>query len=783
MKMIQRQLITLLRRSLQVHIILICVVSIPYMALAIEPISTIGQQLPEKHAFLSNDEILRVVQTHIQIVDANTGEIVDQFGNLTDSCYVAFSPSAQHAAILRPLLNTNEDTVQIWDVNTREKISEWKYVSDVSSNAVFSPTMPLLAIYAKDGFHLWNWQTGQLIGTMRGERRPKEFCYIRENGKTCGGGSQDTLAFTPDGKHIIVASRRPDIELWNVETRELEGHFEGHKGNWIEGVAISPDGIHMASFDRGPGIVYLWDMESLQLLWKGQSGTGMVSDLAFSQDSQHLYVATKTGILRKFGHNNPHEGWDDKVRVWDVKSRQQIDAFGTEAFRMLQTMTLSPDGKKVLLYYQDGEVLWDIEKKQQHYVWADFVRYWWYSDDGLSPDGKTFASISSHVIKTWDVASQQLRLLVSAEGHLFRGFAISPDSQQLAVGKELNRWVELRDLHTGEVEKLIPHSLSYVEKIAFGTSGRWLAVSDDWDELAILDINNPGKPQVLHTQVKHLPTLNYGAFGFSENDLYFAASGRTIQNDNQDWILLWKREGDTFVFQYALPGQGLGATPAFTTSEDGSTVLASPWREIQIWELLPDTLQLLTTLPGDGPVQFSPDGRYLFANQDGHLQIWDWQTSRPIKHASYPEYISLSGDGSVLVSYQVEGQYQTWDTKNLLSLLPYSVEPRGKKFVTLGQVKRNQLLQNFPNPFNPETWIPFRLSDNSHVTIRIYTLTGKLIRSLSPGFKTAGDYSSQSNAVHWDGCNDKGEPVSSGIYLYTIKAGDFSATRKMLIRK
>ena len=103
--------------------------------------------------------------------------------------------------------------------------------------------------------------------------------------------------------------------------------------------------------------------------------------------------------------------------------------------------------------------------------------------------------------------------------------------------------------------------------------------------------------------------------------------------------------------------------------------------------------------------------------------------------------------------------------------------------MTLGEVKLNQLLQNFPNPFNPETWIPFRLANESHVTIQIYSSTGQLVRRLSPGIMPAGDYSSQSQAVYWNGHNQTGEPASSGVYLYTINAGDFSATRKMLIRK
>ena len=76
-----------------------------------------------------------------------------------------------------------------------------------------------------------------------------------------------------------------------------------------------------------------------------------------------------------------------------------------------------------------------------------------------------------------------------------------------------------------------------------------------------------------------------------------------------------------------------------------------------------------------------------------------------------------------------------------------------------------------------------QVAAESDVTIHIYAPTGQLVRRLLPGIMPAGDYSSQSEAIYWDGRNQTGESVSSGIYLYTIDAGDFSATRKMLIRK
>ena len=93
------------------------------------------------------------------------------------------------------------------------------------------------------------------------------------------------------------------------------------------------------------------------------------------------------------------------------------------------------------------------------------------------------------------------------------------------------------------------------------------------------------------------------------------------------------------------------------------------------------------------------------------------------------------------------------------------------------------LLRNYPNPFNPETWIPYQLAKSSDVTFSIYSVNGTLVRTLSLGYQTAGVYRHRSRAAYWDGRNAHGEPVASGVYFYTLTAGDFIATGKMLIRK
>ncbi len=94
-----------------------------------------------------------------------------------------------------------------------------------------------------------------------------------------------------------------------------------------------------------------------------------------------------------------------------------------------------------------------------------------------------------------------------------------------------------------------------------------------------------------------------------------------------------------------------------------------------------------------------------------------------------------------------------------------------------------RLFQNTPNPFNPETWIPYQLEEGADVTIRIYNITGKLVKMLNLGHKESGFYLDKDKAAYWDGRDSSGEKVASGVYFYTLQAGKFRVTRKMVIIK
>ena len=119
----------------------------------------------------------------------------------------------------------------------------------------------------------------------------------------------------------------------------------------------------------------------------------------------------------------------------------------------------------------------------------------------------------------------------------------------------------------------------------------------------------------------------------------------------------------------------------------------------------------------------------------------------------------------------------------VLGTMPMDVGAPAAPTAVASVLTQTVLLANYPNPFNPETWIPYRLAVPADVSLSIYAMDGRLVRTLDLGHQPVGDYESRSRAAYWNGRNQSGEAVASGVYFYTLTAGEFSTTRKMLIRK
>ncbi len=147
----------------------------------------------------------------------------------------------------------------------------------------------------------------------------------------------------------------------------------------------------------------------------------------------------------------------------------------------------------------------------------------------------------------------------------------------------------------------------------------------------------------------------------------------------------------------------------------------------------------------------------------------------PGENGVYSAEIAISKD-NIAANGVKEILITAKDTAGNTSRLTASVTLNNLNYLT-------ELLPNYPNPFNPETWIPYRLAEDAEVTLTIYDTKGQVVRTFELGHQSAGAYETRSKAVYWNGRNDFGEPVASGIYFYTLSTGDYSSTRKASILK
>lgn len=184
---------------------------------------------------------------------------------------------------------------------------------------------------------------------------------------------------------------------------------------------------------------------------------------------------------------------------------------------------------------------------------------------------------------------------------------------------------------------------------------------------------------------------------------------------------------------------------------------------------------------------------YAFLNTDG---VWK-ETEKivpddPVKGLVFGSAVAISRDTVIVTSGAADegaagfgngSAAYVYSAEKNFGLPPYAVNPDGLQVTTLGSVKRTALLQNFPNPFNPETWLPYHLATEANVSLSIFNVQGQLMRELDLGSQKAGSYLSRETAAYWDGRDRFGEGVASGVYFYTLRAGSFLATRRMLVLK
>ena len=325
--------------------------------------------------------------------------------------------------------------------------------------------------------------------------------------------------------------------------------------------------------------------------------------------------------------------------------------------------------------------------------------------------------------------------------------AFSPDGKTLASGSG-DSTIRLWDMDTGKLIHTIEGHRADVNSVSFSPDGKTLASGSADSTIGLWDVDT-GK--LIHTLEGHVAAVN---------SVSFSPDGKTLASASADnTICLWELS--------SIDGVNLTVPPPVDVNKDGIV-----------------NIQDLVLVANSFGQSFPEDGNPVDVNGDGVVNIQDLvQVAGAIGgNRAAPSAWQLSS-GTVLTSAQV----QHWLTLAEQLNLTDATSQQGIRFLeqllTALTPQETVLLTNYPNPFNPETWIPYQLAAPAEVIVVIYSTDGKQVRQLSLGYQPVGIYHSKNRAVYWDGRNAQGEPVASGVYFYTLTAGDFSATKKMMIRK
>ena len=512
-------------------------------------------------------------------------------------------------------------------------------------------------------------------------------------------------------------------------TGEHRQTLTGHTG-WVFSVSFSPDGRTLASgsYDN---TIRLWDGVTGEHQQTLTGHTDYVTSVSFSPDG---------GTLASGGGNQDHT-----IRLWAGVTGEHRQTL-TGHTESVWSVSFSPDGRTLASGSLDSTIrLWDgVTGEHQQTLTGHTDRVYSVS---FSPDGRTLASGSrDHTVRLWE-------LTPSPTTNATVSITPSPVSSP-AIGEQLT----------------LSLTIANGEKVA----GYQATVQFDTSALRYVESANGA----------YLPTgAFFGPPVVSGNKVTLAATSLSGESNGNGTLATLTFEVITVKASTLTLSEVILSDNAGKSSRprvEAGQVTEPPQLEgdvnadnvVNILDLVLVGSNLGKTGQNDADV-----------NGDGVVNIQDLvlvagafgnTAAAPSVH---PQTLVL------LTAADVEG----WLTQAQQMALTDPAYQRGiamlKQLLAAMTPAETVLLPNYPNPFNPETWIPYHLADAADVTLTIYDTKGAPVRQLDLGHQPVGYYTDRTKAAYWDGRNDSGEQVASGVYFYHLRVGDYTALRRMVILK
>ncbi len=688
-------------------------------------------------------------------------------GHRQDVFTVAYSPDGQTIAS-----GGGDNTIRLWNANTGAHLRTLHGHTNRIMSVAYSPDSQTLASGSEDStIRIWDANTGAHLRTLHGHtNRIMSVAYSPDGQTIASGGYDETIriwdantgahlrtlqylnwiysvAYSADGQTIAAAGADNTIQIWNANTgaeiRTLQGITF-----LVYSLAYSPDGQTLAAAG-GDGEIHLWNVNFGAPMRTLQGHTDRVFSIAYSPDGQ----AIVSGSL------------DATIRIWNAKTGAHLRTLQGHTADVF-SVAYSPDGQKIVSGGEDNTVrIWGVSDLAPRPTTTSFTAQ---LRQGLNmlhvpvndPSMEKMSDLYAALGGSQDV---QFLLAYSPESNLFKAYTEGLAGSDLPLSDETAVIASMKSAKsvtfTGGLLKRKVSLRAGMNMIGVTRSGAVQTIGDLADlstvPLTVIALKHDDTGNALFILANDSTDAAKGGEGY----IILAESDTELDFDGS----AWSNDASTAAASAEAVAYNPSATPLLLV--EGSVAREdnlAPLNGLEITVKNMQTGQTASDLAGRAAVSGS--------------------FSLPL--------LALTGDSYAIgdaFDLRVVDSSGTFGVQSVRVVLDKESVSEGR--IDIGQLlatavpSESSLLPNYPNPFNPETWIPFELAESSRVTITIYNAAGQTVRALELGQLPAGTYRSRSRSAHWDGRNALGEPVASGVYYVRIEAGSFTALRRMVVLK